>query len=162
MSGVSAIAAHNSELLRQGGALIAELGDDVYRATSELLPQSTIGAHMRHALDVYTCILGSDGRIDYEARLRDRRLETDRALAAGAFRRVMRSLERLVDDRPLFVRMEAEPAWAASTLMRELDAAANHTIHHYALIGVLLRAHGIEPPENFGVSPSTLRWRERQ
>jgi hypothetical protein len=155
------IVARNFDLLRQGGTLTEQLEDDIYTWTSLLLPQSTVGAHLRHALDVYKCILTSGDRIDYESRPRDPRVETDRAFAVGEIRGVMQSLWRLVEDRPVFVRMEAEPAWAASTLMRELDAAANHTIHHYALIGVLLRANGIEPPENFGVSPSTIRFRGR-
>ena len=49
-------------------------------------------------------------------------------------------------------------------MLRELQFLVSHTIHHYALIGVLLAAEGfdvsLEFPE-FGVAPSTLtHWKE--
>jgi uncharacterized damage-inducible protein DinB len=38
---------------------------------------------------------------------------------------------------------------------RELAFVINHTIHHQALIAVLLAWHGIEVAPRFGVAPST-------
>jgi len=40
-----------------------------------------------------------------------------------------------------------------------LQALSSHTIHHFALIAVTLRLHGIQVDPNFGMSPSTLRYR---
>jgi hypothetical protein len=40
---------------------------------------------------------------------------------------------------------------------RELQYLLSHTIHHYAIIGSILRAQGVEPGPDFGVAPSTLR-----
>jgi hypothetical protein len=42
-----------------------------------------------------------------------------------------------------------------STLARELRALASHTIHHYALVAVVLRLRGVAVPAHFGVAPST-------
>ena len=44
-----------------------------------------------------------------------------------------------------------------STLARELAFVVSHTIHHQAIIGVLLAMHDVAVPERFGHSPSTPR-----
>lgn len=44
-----------------------------------------------------------------------------------------------------------------STLARELAFVVSHTIHHQAIIGVLLAIHGHAVPERFGHSPATPR-----
>jgi hypothetical protein len=33
----------------------------------------------------------------------------------------------------------------------------SHAVHHFALIAMILRAHGIDVDPKFGVAPSTLR-----
>jgi len=47
--------------------------------------------------------------------------------------------------------------WSESTVKRELQYLQAHTIHHYALIALILRIQGITPHDEFGVAPSTLR-----
>jgi hypothetical protein len=62
--------------------------------------------------------------------------------------------------RPLRVRGDGPPeedGWSQSTVGRELQYLLSHTIHHYAIIGSILRAQGREPGPDFGVAPSTLR-----
>ena len=44
-----------------------------------------------------------------------------------------------------------------SSINRELQYLVAHTVHHYALIGFILRLQGIVPPEDFGIAPSTLQ-----
>jgi hypothetical protein len=44
-----------------------------------------------------------------------------------------------------------------SSLSRELQVLSSHTIHHFALIAVTLRAHGVQMDADFGMAPSTLR-----
>jgi hypothetical protein len=56
------------------------------------------------------------------------------------------------------VRAEGGEDWLPSTISRELQALSSHTIHHFALIAVILRLHGIFLDPEFGVSPSTLRY----
>ena len=64
-------------------------------------------------------------------------------------------------DRSLQVRSETPmpgvPEWCGSTVYRELQFLVSHTIHHYAIIGTILRSRGFEPGMDFGVAPSTLR-----
>ncbi len=53
-----------------------------------------------------------------------------------------------------------ESSWATSSVERELQFLRSHTVHHFALIAVILRLSGLEPGEEFGVAPSTLRYRK--
>jgi hypothetical protein len=40
---------------------------------------------------------------------------------------------------------------------RELQFLQSHTVHHYAVIHLMLLQQGIRPDPEFGVAPSTLR-----
>ena len=44
------------------------------------------------------------------------------------------------------------------SVSRELQVLSSHTIHHFALIAMTLRLHGIEMDPDFGMAPSTLRY----
>ena len=48
-----------------------------------------------------------------------------------------------------------------STVRRELIFLVSHTVHHYALIAVMLRHQAVGLPADFGVAPSTLRHQRR-
>ena len=45
-----------------------------------------------------------------------------------------------------------------SSISRELQVLSSHTIHHFAMIAMTLRFHGIEIDPEFGMAPSTLRY----
>jgi uncharacterized damage-inducible protein DinB len=49
----------------------------------------------------------------------------------------------------------AAPVVARSTLAREVLFVISHTVHHQALIAVLLAAAGRTVPDTFGLAPST-------
>jgi uncharacterized damage-inducible protein DinB len=51
-------------------------------------------------------------------------------------------------------------AFAASTPDRELQFLASHTVHHFALVALLLRLAGVSVPDGFGVATATARHRE--
>lgn len=153
---IRSIVAHNIALLEQGLATLDTLDDASYAA---------IGPHVRHCLDFYIAILrgARDGTVDHSRRARDPHVESSRDRARSAIREIVARL-RFHDGAaadPLLVRLDHDPSLAvASTLGRELESAASHTIHHYAVIALLLRARGIDTPHHFGVAPSTLRHRE--
>jgi hypothetical protein len=45
-----------------------------------------------------------------------------------------------------------------SSISRELQVLSSHTVHHFALIAITLRTHGVELDSDFGMAPSTLRY----
>lgn len=158
----------NAELIHQGIRLLRELPDDAYTSDRQPgLEAPAIGPHFRHCLDFYLCFLdGLERRIvDYDSRDRRPDVESDRAtaietLAAAAGRIAALEPGRLTER--IAVHPEAAPAGerVESTVGRELQFLASHTVHHYALIALALRLGGHPAPSAFGVAPSTLEhWR---
>ena len=159
-------AADNISFLRQGRALVERLTSELFASTSALCPGGSVGAHFRHCLDFYVSFLdGIDGRkIDYNDRERDPELETVSGRALDTFTRVIERLEGIAEldrNEPLLVRGDesarGQDGWSRSTVGRELQFLHSHTIHHFALIGFMLRAAGFEVDGSFGVAPSTLQ-----
>ncbi len=165
--------AQNLEVLRQGIELLRALDRTVY-ATADGPARPAVGPHFRHCVDFYRSFLEGleDGRVDYDRRRREARLEQDPQAAAAAFEEIAGRLARLPPerlDRPLAVVADLAPdeepggAAARSTVGRELRVLLSHTVHHWALIALALRARGLEPGAEFGVAPSTLaHWRRRR
>lgn len=165
---VAALLAANAEVLQQGQALLAAISDEQFTQTQPPLFAYGVGSHLRHCLDAYTVFLQglSSGRVDYDARARDERLARDRQFAGERLRQtLLELLERVpvadeaadeaAGQKELQVRQDG-PQWAASSVARELQFLLSHTVHHFALIALLLRWQGFFPPEEFGVAPATL------
>jgi len=156
--------------LHQGIALLSELSDEQYVKTAPPLFSSGVGCHIRHSLDHVSGFLEgrATGRIDYDERRRESRLEVDRHYAINRTRNLIHQLECVgeeEDGKDLLVKMdcglvrgEFDP-WSRSSVRRELQFLISHTIHHYALIALILRHQGCDPAEEFGIAPSTLRYR---
>ncbi|WP_269542717.1 DinB family protein [Cerasicoccus fimbriatus] len=155
----------NIACLRQGVTLLVELGDAAFSEGQTLCFGSSIGQHLRHNIDHAYCFLRglASGNIDYDARARDSRLETDVAYASDALEDLAKELATISEadlEKPVTVMMDsgaAIPTPAHSTVRRELQFLLSHTVHHYALISTIRRIQGCETPAEFGVAPSTLK-----
>jgi uncharacterized damage-inducible protein DinB len=165
-------AGDNLAILEQGIALLEQIDDTLYTRVDEQIFRTCVGTHMRHLLDFYGSFFAGlpTGRIDYDNRSRDTNLERDRHAALERLRMIATALDQLaITDgaMPLQARQDSSAeasdpaAWGQSSFIREMQALVSHTIHHYALIAVLLRRHGYEPSPDFGVAPSTLlHWKK--
>ena len=156
------------ETLKQGSDLIAGLDPEIYRSRDQRLCISGVGAHFRHILDFYECALsGYRSCIDYNNRKRDTLIENSRETAVSGIRSTMKELGSRVGkiDGNLPVKVLAADSSPdgnviSSTVGRELQYLLDHTIHHYAIIAIILKAQNIPVPEEFGVAPSTLKYWE--
>lgn len=159
------LALANIACLEQGIALLDGLTDAQYAEASPL--GGRIGGHLRHCLDHYGLLLDACGgpRVDYDARGRDPRVETDRSAAIGLAERLVERLSALDPhsvDEEILVRTDCGDGrrelavWTASSVARELQFMVSHTTHHFALVALILRQRGLEPGPDFGVAPSTL------
>ncbi|NJN65058.1 MAG: hypothetical protein HC882_09385 [Acidobacteria bacterium] len=173
MGNLTHLAAQNAALLRQGASLIEGLDDGHFAGPGSEGPGGGVGSQLRHVLDYYGCFLRDvgAGRVDYDRRERDPRLEQERVRAITRMLDWATAMERVGDayhDGPLDVRMESANApagadsWSRSSLGRELHFLASHTVHHFALVSVMLRARGVIVPTEIGVAPSTLEHWNRQ
>jgi len=158
--------AANRSCLEQALDLLDRLDDDQYaRRRGEWAP---VGAQYRHVVEHYQCLLEgiTVGRIDYDARRRDVAIEVSRQRAIEITRdihQLLVALDGSPEGEPLLIQTRtiadrAEPEWAGSTLGRELQFLVSHTVHHFALIRLLLAPDGVILPTEFGVAPSTLAY----
>jgi hypothetical protein len=163
----------NVHYLEHGVELIRRLTDEAYSTCPENPYPGGVGSQFRHCLDFYDCFLRDldTGRIDYSRRERDPRVESDRRHAIARFEQTCERLAGLSPERmeaPIEVKAEdAAPGsaeWSPSSPSRELQFLISHTIHHYALISVMLKTQGYEVSREFpefGIAPSTLSyWKE--
>ena len=133
--------------------------------------RSSIGAHLRHALEHVECLLQgmSAGLVDYDARPRDPELETDPDAMRAAVQRVCASLSGIdgarLDER-LTVRESVtsgrDPERSTSTVARELTFVSGHTIHHVEIAGLVAAIQGTDLPPDLGLAFSTAAWQARR
>ena len=153
-------------LLDELDSLLTEVAPDVYCARFATEVSGSIGEHVRHCLDHVSALLAADSSttLSYDRRQRGTTVETDPAEGVRQILQLKRGLEawstRSLDE-TIRVTSMISPSGAAvtgwSTIARELAFVVSHTIHHQAIIGVLLAIHGHAVPDRFGHSPSTPR-----
>ncbi|MGB0414838.1 MAG: hypothetical protein ACPGJU_10385 [Coraliomargarita sp.] len=154
------------QTLAQEISLLSMLSDAQYTAAGTGIYESSIGMHIRHNLDHFAAFFdGLDsGRIDYESRQRNHLIEESVQFASNLVTDYIArcdSLEALAEHK-LLVREEDgasvhESQWLPTSCGRELQFLLGHTVHHHAIIAMMLNAKSLPLPEGFGVAPSTQR-----
>lgn len=157
----------NLDLLAQGEALLDRLSPEDYVGAGP--GRSAVGAQYRHVLEHYLLFLAGlgSGRVDYDARSRDVLVETDREAAGRLTRSCRDGIARIGAgdlERPLTVHLAAsaesdDGSGHGSTVGRELLFLLSHTVHHFAIIRLLLEDRGVDCEPDFGMAPSTLAHR---
>lgn len=156
----------NSAILQQGVDLLLKHSDSSYNQSDKAIYGSSIGGHVRHILDHYKAVIKSvdTGVVDYDNRVRNTDIETDRLAAIKAFEEMIDSLGKLesLPDCSVDVIVASSTKdngmKTRSSLARELQFLVSHTVHHYALIAISSRVQGLVPAPGFGVAPSTLNY----
>lgn len=152
----------NRILLCQGIALLEGLSDRLY--SEPVRGWAPVGAQYRHVLEHYQSFLRGlpVGRVDYDDRPRDLRLECSRSDALEASRACLAGIDALerATDHEIRVQMDSGagselPDWRSSSAGRELQFLASHTVHHFALIKLLLEGSAVLD-DDFGMAPSTI------
>ena len=159
---VMALRERLAELMR----LVVTLPAEEYRARTTNA-SGAIGEHVRHVLDHLSALISASPTavLSYDHRTRGTSVESDPSAAVREMMRLDLALERWADrslDEPIAVAAvldaDGQSATGWSTLARELAFVMNHTIHHQAIIALLLEFQGREPlDDRFGYAPSTPR-----
>lgn len=127
----------------------------------------SLGGHVRHCLDhVERLLVGiDDGCVNYDLRARGTAVEHSRLAALDEIDRLRASLlapKRLPLRRKLrltaMLSADSAPVQVSTTVGRELAFVISHTVHHQALIAVMLPSLGIEAPRQFGYAPATIAY----
>ena len=153
-------------VLRQLADVVNQVDDIDFSRPSNALGGSTIGQHVRHALEFFNCLEAGyhTGVINYDKRSHDSVIEKNKEVALGALGDAMRfvsGMEERVNLR-LEVNYSADEAQSISidtNAVRELVYNIEHTVHHMAMVKVAVRdvAPYITLAPDFGMAASTVR-----
>lgn len=149
--------------LQRGILLLNSISDDAY--TNSTIPPyfSSIGCHMRHILDVFSCVLNgfSIKNIDLTQRERNEDIELKTASGIAYFESILKQIKSLSEE-DLTTEIQVTDdlglgkVTAKSTLGAVLMQTQSHTIHHYASVGYMIHQLGIQLPDaDFGFNPTT-------
>jgi uncharacterized damage-inducible protein DinB len=156
------------DVLQQGLALLDNVDEESYSQKEEGPWGSSIGAHYRHVLDHFLCLIEGlwDFHVNYDHRSRNRHIESSIAAARQATRDLIEALTAIPDEvlqQECTVVYsvgygEAEPQPVRSVVARELMFCVGHAIHHYAIVKLLCSLRAVALPYEFGIAPSTLKY----
>lgn len=143
--------------------LIDAIDDDIYTNVSVGPYYSSIGSHLRHALDFFDCIINGlqTNNIDLTARKRDEIVSTNPEAAKAHIYNIQQKLTSFVDvNTDYLLHVTDNLGDGKVTIMYTLESilaqANTHATHHYAIISYMLSTLqvNIEIP-GFGYNPST-------
>jgi uncharacterized damage-inducible protein DinB len=147
--------------------LLKGLSQEQYSRKLEILTDASIGQHVRHILEFYQCLFNGaiSKEVNYDARKRDLKLETDLHFASKTVDEIINVLLAIKSDFPVnFIAdystsQDQKPTLIQSTFYRELAYNLEHSIHHQALIKVAITEMQLTSlvKETFGYAPSTIR-----
>lgn len=143
--------------------VLRQLEPEQYTASHELLAHASIGQHSRHIIELYQCLLKGyeSGRVCYDKRERDIRIETDLDFALETIEVISAGLDRPNRSMNLILEGEDGPCTIETNYDREVLYNLEHAIHHHALMKVaLIPMDSVDVPVEFGVAPSTLAFRK--
>lgn len=155
-----------SGTLNQLADFITVLEDEHYSTPCDLLSGSSIGQHVRHILEFYSCLKEgyAQQKINYDLRKRDLAIEREKMVALSLINELIQWMETA---EPVVLILEGSYEADAteyfsifSHLERELVYNIEHTIHHMAIIKIAaVNVYHYSLPPDFGVASSTLKHR---
>jgi uncharacterized damage-inducible protein DinB len=149
--------------LHRGIQLLKHLSDDEYADCSIAPYYSSIGNHVRHVLDVFSCIFDGleGGIVDFSKREKDVLAETKRSVGLRYFEKTIQNLHNLKETNfhkkiTIYDDLGCGKTAAEYTLGSALMQAQSHAIHHFATIGYIINQLNIAlPVKDFGYNPTT-------
>lgn len=142
--------------------LLNQLNTQEYTNPVNHLSNATIGQHTRHIIELFQCLINNyeTGTVNYDSRLRNRKIETDIKYAVACIESIMLSINKVDIEMLLEQNLEGQTKQIKTSYLRELFYNLEHCIHHQALIKVAVFDNSkILVSENFGVAPSTIQYR---
>ena len=146
--------------------LTGKLTDDIFCFATK--GNSSVGAHIRHAIDRMNCFIDGlgVGYINYDLRNRNPQIETDRMIATEYLREINNFFLEFnkdeLDEEILVIETlgtTSIPTKMNSTVKREIGDLIIHNTHHLAIIKVMLQSQSKLPEifdKDFGKAASTV------
>jgi hypothetical protein len=160
------------QVLNQLKNSIEQLSEIEYKNPLPILNQSSIGMHVRHILEFYSCLFkGLElGVVNYDNRERNLDLQEKKAKAIDTINMIIQTIGTLDESNSVDLEYCCDSddcnqgvICIKTNVGRELLYNLEHTIHHKAIIKiafVTIQKKELLPP-NYGVAPSTIRHQEQ-
>ena len=150
----------NVKTLDEGLELLSTIKQEHFTHSCKPTFHSTIGAHFRHVLEHYKCVVSQieQSEFSYDRRERDQLLECDINYAVNVLQELRTTISNFDDDvfAKTYTIIDQQASSAIpTTLQRELLFLQSHTVHHYAMIGGMVRILGMSTESDFGVAIAT-------
>jgi uncharacterized damage-inducible protein DinB len=166
---------YNRNLLNQAERLVERLKVEAHPGFRYA---QAIGPHLRHIIEHYTALLAAlsstDKVVDYDARDRDMRLQSEPDATVAKLRTLQGTFQRLAHTggnwvdlgHALVTRLQAGhtgelTVTVDTTLGRELMFLSSHTVHHFALVAQYSKAAGVDLGHDFGKAPATVAFERK-
>jgi hypothetical protein len=147
--------------------VLEQINNNQFSSQLDVLNGSTIGMHVRHVLEFYNCLIHSKNtsQINYDHRKRDALLEVSVDECVKTISKILVFLDEIESDFDIKLsanystQNESENVVLSSTFYRELLYNVEHTVHHFAIIKIGLKAidANLKIDNSFGVAASTIR-----
>lgn len=158
-----------SNILTQLTDLLNQISENDFIKPIDSLGHSTIGQHIRHTLEFFTCLERGfkSGVINYDKRAHDKLIESDKFIALATLTKINEFIESQPIDRSL--KLEAgydldkeEYVTINTNFLRELAYNIEHAVHHMAIMKIGIReiTPDVKLPHDFGIAASTIRYQE--
>ena len=156
-----------SETLSQLADVVDRILSQDFAQPSRALGGSTIGQHIRHTLEFFTCFQRGyeTGTLNYDERAHEPLVQGDKKVAHDALQAMIAFTSKLYIDKPLNLQVSYDAEGSGchlveTTAMRELVYNIEHAVHHMALIRIGLNevAPYVQVGESFGIAASTMRY----
>ncbi len=138
------------------------LNNDQYSAQLAVFNNGTLGQHYRHIIELFQILIKSydTGKINYDDRVRDLRLENDNTFALASIQEIIANITR--PDKSLYIQslmFDEHPV--PSSYNRELLYNIEHCIHHQAMIKIGFSELDVQSLNaHFGLAASTIKYKE--
>ncbi len=144
--------------------LLESIDNELYTTCHAELSNATIGEHNRHIIELFEELLkGYEiGIVNYDKRIRNLELQSDKYAAIKAIQTIMNAIEKPNKTMVLQQGTDEISLQIESNYERELLYNLEHSIHHQALIKVALHKYPqLKISDAFGVAQSTLVYRNQ-
>uniref|UniRef100_UPI004049B01A DinB family protein n=1 Tax=Flavobacterium sp. TaxID=239 RepID=UPI004049B01A len=144
--------------------LLHQLKEEEYIFCHSELSNASIGEHTRHIIELYQQLLKSyaSGIVNYDKRERNIIIQTNKKEAISAIHNIIENIDLDNIEMTLEQGVKEVNFQVATNYYRELLYNLEHSIHHQALIKVVvLKNKNLQLCSEFGIAKSTIEYRKQ-
>lgn len=158
------------QIVLQINELLIQINKTEYSKQLSILNNGSIGQHVRHITEFYDCLLKdyNNNTCDYDSRSRLPKLENDPLYTNDFLKKKLEEIQQINLKKEINLLAIYSPDdkikdEIKTSIERELIYCLEHAIHHMAIIKIALNTDfpHINVDENFGIAPSTLKYRQQ-